>query len=73
MPTIMCNLAGWLREAEVERQNAIEEARRRGLPLPLAAVVLHKRKGKGEKQMGEQYVTMSAADFAALVAGDRDE
>lgn len=57
------DLPGWLREAEVERGN--DDA--------AVGVVVHKRRGKGLAQMGEQYVTMSLADFAVLLGGKRLE
>lgn len=59
--TTRASLAAWVREAEVERGNLDA----------LAGVVVHKRTGKGKAQMGEQYVTMTLADFAALLAGAR--
>ena len=67
------DLAGWVQEAQAELENAKHDAALRGLPQPIAAVVLHKRKGKGERQMGEQYVTMTAADFVAILTGRRPE
>ena len=51
----------WLREAEVERGNDDAEV----------GVVVAKRRGKGQAQMGEQYVIMTLADFAVLLGGDR--
>lgn len=65
------NLAGWVQEAEAERQNAVLDADRRGMRAPIAAVVIHKRKGKGAQQMGEQYVTMTLADLVAILTGRR--
>lgn len=56
------NLAGWIGEAEVERGN--DDA--------AVGVVVHKRVGKGMKNMGEQYVTMTLADFAVLLGGERE-
>jgi hypothetical protein len=53
------NLAGWVTEAETERVN----------DGALAGVVVHKRRGKG--QAGDQYVTMTLADFVALLTGTR--
>ncbi len=53
------DLSGALREAEVERGN--DDA--------LAAVVVHKRHGKGAP--ADQLVTMRLADFAALLCGAR--
>lgn len=55
------DLSGWLREAEAERVN----------DGAAVGVVVHKRVGKGEKQMSEQYVTMSLADFIVLLGGSR--
>lgn len=52
------DLAGWVTEAEVERGNADA----------VAAVVVHKRRGKG--QPGDQYVTMTLRDFVALLGGE---
>ncbi|KUF05550.1 hypothetical protein [Leucobacter sp. G161] len=53
------NLSGWVDEAEVERGN--DDA--------AVGVVVHKRSGKGEKSMGETYVTMTLANFAVLLGG----
>jgi len=53
------NLAGWVSEAEAERVN----------DGALVGVVVHKRRGKG--QPGDQYVTMTLADFVALLTGVR--
>jgi hypothetical protein len=53
------NLGGWVAEAETERVN--DDA--------LAGVVVHKRRGKG--QPGDQYVTMTLADLAFLLTGER--
>ena len=55
------NLAGWVNEAEIERGNTDA----------VAAVVVHKRKGKGAGSMGEQYVTLTLADLVALLTGER--
>ena len=52
-------LPQWLREAEVERGNLDG----------LAGVVVHKRHGSAKP--GEQLVTMTLADFAALLSGSR--
>lgn len=54
------DLAGWVAEAEVERGN--DDA--------AIGVVVHKRRGFGAKQMGEQYVTMRLADLAVLLGGE---
>lgn len=56
-------LAGWLAEAERERGNADA----------LAGVVVSKRQGIGEKNMGQQLVSMTLADFVALIAGQRGD
>lgn len=50
-------LAGWIAEAEVERGN--DDAG--------VAVVMHKRHGNGKP--AEQYVTMTAENFARLLEG----
>lgn len=57
------NLSGWVREAEIERGN--DDA--------AVGVAVHKRVGKGAAQMGEQFVTMTLADFAVLLGGERLE
>lgn len=51
------NLSGWIDEAETERGN--DDAR--------IAVVIHKRRGRGAARMGEQYVSMTLADFTRLI------
>ena len=51
-------LAAWLDEAEAERGN--DDAG--------YAVVVHKRRGCGEKGMGGTYVTMDLRTFCAIVA-----
>ena len=56
------NLAGWVAEAEVERGN--DDA--------VAGVVVHKRRGYGPKNMGGTYVTMTLADLAVLLGGERE-
>lgn len=56
-------LSEWLDEAERERTNA----------GALASVVVHKRKGRGAKRFGENYVTLTLEDFAAIVTGEREE
>ena len=53
------DLAGWAAEAEIERRN--DDAN--------AALVIHKRHGKG--QPGDQWVTCTLADLVALLNGDR--
>lgn len=54
-------LSEWLDEAEAERGNADA----------LAAVVIHKRKGKGAAKFGETYVTLTLADLLAIITGVR--
>ena len=56
------DLSGWVDEAEVERGN--DDA--------AVAVVAHKRRGYGAKNMGGTYVTMTLADFAVLLGGERE-
>lgn len=58
--TSRINLAAWAGEAEIERGN--DDA--------LCGVVVHKRHGKG--QAADQWVTMTVADFVALLTGNRD-
>ena len=55
-------LAKWVDEAEAERGNDDAEY----------GVVIHHRKGKGVKTIGESYVTMTLETFAAMVAGGRE-
>ncbi len=57
------SLSSWVNEAEIERGN--DDA--------VVGVVAHKRSGKGAKNMGETYVTMTLADFAVLLGGTREE
>lgn len=52
--------SGWLAEAETERGN--DDAN--------AAIVIHKRHGKGAAS--EQLVLMTVAELVALINGDRD-
>lgn len=59
--TVRLNLAGWVGEAEVERVNL----------QALVGLTIHKRAGKGKAQMGQQYVTMTLDDLAALLTGRR--
>lgn len=59
--TAKINLAGWAAEAEEERGN--DDA--------LAAVVVHKRHGKGVA--AEQWVTCTLRDFVAILTGCRPE
>lgn len=58
--TTRTSLAGWATEAEVERGN--DDA--------VAGIVVHKRHGKG--QPGDQWVTMTLADFASILTGARE-
>ena len=58
--TTRTNLAGWATEAEVERGN--DDA--------VAGIVVHKRHGKG--QPGDQWVTMTLADFTSILTGARE-
>lgn len=55
-------LPKWLNEAEVERGNADAEF----------GLVVHKRKGTGEKSFGDTYVTMTLETLAAMIAGSHD-
>lgn len=59
--TSRLNLGPWLGEAEVERGN--DDA--------TVAVVAHKRHGKGDP--ADQLVTMTMADFVALLTGERPQ
>lgn len=59
--TSRINLAGWAAEAETERCN--DDA--------LIGVTVHKRHGVGDP--AKQWVTMTLADLAALLAGQRPE
>lgn len=58
--TTRINLSGWASETEVERGN--DDA--------LAGVIVHKRHGKGQPE--DQWVTMTLADFVALLTGNRN-
>jgi len=58
--TAKTSLGTWANEAETERGN--DDA--------LAGVIVHKRHGKG--QPADQWVTLTLADFAALLTGNRD-
>jgi hypothetical protein len=58
--TAKASLGTWANEAEIERGN--DDA--------LAGVVIHKRHGKG--QPADQWVTLTLADFAAILTGNRD-
>lgn len=54
-------LPKWLSEAEVERVNDGADY----------AVVVHKRRGVGERNMGGTYVTMTLRDFAEILKENR--
>ena len=54
-------LAKWLDEAEEERANDDAEF----------AIVVHKRRGCGEKSFGGNYATMNLETLAAIMAGGR--
>jgi hypothetical protein len=58
--TAKTSLGTWANEAETERGN--DDA--------LAGVIVHKRVGKGKPE--DQWVTLTLADFAALLTGNRD-
>lgn len=58
--TTKTSLGPWAAEAEIERGN--DDA--------LAGAIVHKRVGKG--QPADQWVTMTLADFTALLTGNRD-
>ena len=55
-------LSKWIAEAEAERGNDDAEF----------CAVVHKRRGKGRKQIGESYVTMTLEMFAAIIAGGHE-
>lgn len=57
--TSRISLGAWASEAEQERLN--DEA--------IAGAIVHKRHGKG--QAGDQWVTMTLADFTAILTGKR--
>jgi len=57
--TAKTSLGPWANEAEIERGN--DDA--------LAGVIVHKRHGTADP--GAQWVTLTLADFAALLTGDR--
>lgn len=54
-------LGVWVTEADIERRNDDADV----------ALVVHKRKGRGDP--GEQYVTCTLADLVALISGERPE
>jgi hypothetical protein len=58
--TAKTSLGTWANEAETERGN--DDA--------LAGVIVHKRVGKGKPE--DQWVTMTLANFTALLTGSRD-
>jgi hypothetical protein len=58
--TAKINLAGWAAEAEIERGN--DDA--------TVGAIVHKRHGKGNA--ADQWVTLTLADFTALLTGNRD-
>ena len=58
--TARIELGTWANEAEVERGN--DDA--------VAGIVVHKRHGKG--QPGDQWVTMTLADFVSILTGARE-
>ena len=55
-------LSGWLKEAEIERGNDDAEF----------GVVIHKRKGCGERNFGGNFATMELDTLLAIIAGGRD-
>jgi len=58
--TAKTSLGTWANETEIERGN--DDA--------LAGAIIHKRHGKG--QPADQWVTLTLADFTALLTGNRD-
>ena len=58
--TSRINLGAWASEAEIARGNDCAGV----------AMVVHKRHGKGQPE--DQWVTMTLADFVALLTGNRD-
>ena len=59
--TAKLDLGGWMNEVDKECDN----------DGALIGVVVHKRRGKGEAQMGEQYVTCTLSDLALLLGGKK--
>jgi hypothetical protein len=57
--TVRTELGAWMAEAEMERGN--DDA--------IAAVIAHKRYGKG--RAADQWITMTLADLVALLTGER--
>lgn len=60
--TAKLELGVWANETEIERGN--DDA--------AVGVIVHKRVNKGAKNMGDQWVTMTLADFAVLLGGERE-
>lgn len=60
--TSRINLAGWASEVDIERGN--DDA--------TVGVTVHKRHGVGPTRMGDQWVTMTLADLAVLLGGERE-
>jgi len=54
-------LSEWLEEAEDERRNDDADF----------AFVIHKKRGCGDKRMGDTYVTCTLENLCALIAGSR--
>ena len=59
--TTRLNLAGWMNQAEIERGN--DDA--------LAGLIIHKR--HGNNQPGDQWVTTTLRELAAMLNGYREE
>lgn len=59
--TTRLNLAGWMSQAEIERGN--DDA--------LAGLIIHKR--HGNNQPGDQWVTTTLRELAAMLNGYREE
>lgn len=59
--TSRIELGVWAKETEIERGN--DDA--------AVGVIVHKRVGRGEKAMGDQWVTMTLSDFSVLLGGAR--
>ena len=55
-------LSEWLKEAEAERGNDDAEY----------GLVIHKRRGCGEKSFGKNFVTMELDTLLAMIAGGRE-
>jgi hypothetical protein len=65
--TAVIMLGPWASEVEAERLNDTDRA----LRPALSGVVIHKRHGKAEA--GDQWVTCTLRDFAALLSGVRPD